>query len=143
MDTSYMALNRRFCRDASGVIMVGDITHIQSIEDTARWKQEVDEIVSTVDSPIPIVLCINKLDKLKENQELEKIQTQDGLEQFAEQNSFIAAYRVSAKEDINISTAFSTLVREMLIKEINEQQELEQNGDYDAEKARANSFNLQ
>ena len=67
MDTSYMALNRRFCRDASGVIMVGDITNTESIEDTARWKQEVDEIVSTVDNPIPIVLCTNKLDKLREN----------------------------------------------------------------------------
>ena len=49
---------------------------------------------------------------------------------------------MSAKEDINISTAFSTLVREMLIKEINEQQELEATGGYDAERARAESFNL-
>ena len=30
----------------------------------------------------------------------------------------------------------------MLIKEINEQQEMEANGEYDAERARASSFNL-
>ena len=125
MDTSYMALNRRFCRDASGVIMVGDITNPESIEDTSRWKQEVDDIVSTVDSPIPIVLCANKLDRLTENDQLEEYQTQEGLDKFAEQHNFIAAYRISAKEDINISTAFSTLVREMLIKEISEQQEMD------------------
>ena len=120
MDTSYMALNRRFCRDASGVIMVADITNEASIEDTARWKQEVDEIVSSNDSPIPIVLCLNKFDLITEGKESSELQTQEGIQKFADQNSFIAAYRVSAKEDINVSTAFSTLVREMLIKEINE-----------------------
>ena len=31
MDTSYSGLNRRFCQDASGVIMVGDITNTKSI----------------------------------------------------------------------------------------------------------------
>ena len=45
--------------------MVGDVTNIQSIEDTANWKQEVDEIVASTDSPIPIVLCLNKVDKLQ------------------------------------------------------------------------------
>ena len=73
MDTSYMALNRRFCRDASGVIMVADITNESSIEDTARWKQEVDEIVSTADSPIPIVLCLNKMDLIAEGQEASEL----------------------------------------------------------------------
>ena len=64
MDTSYMALNRRFCRDASGVIMVADITNESSIEDTARWKQEVDEILAVNGQPIPIVLCVNKVDAI-------------------------------------------------------------------------------
>ena len=35
MDTSYKGLNRNFCREAQGVIMVADITSLQSIEDTA------------------------------------------------------------------------------------------------------------
>ena len=65
MDTSYNCLNRNFCREANGVIMVGDITSVQSIEDTANWKHEVDEIISVNNTPIPIVLCINKVDKLR------------------------------------------------------------------------------
>ena len=38
MDSSYKGLNRNFCRGADGVIMVADITNVQSIEDTAQWK---------------------------------------------------------------------------------------------------------
>ena len=45
MDTSYKGLNRNFCREAQGVIMVADIGNLQTIEDTAEWKSEVDEIV--------------------------------------------------------------------------------------------------
>ena len=69
MDTSYKGLNRNFCREAQGVIMVADIANIQSIEDTAQWKQEVDEIVSVNGAPIPIVLCVNKVDKLEDMDE--------------------------------------------------------------------------
>ena len=45
MDTSYKGLNRNFCREADGVIMVADITDMQSVSDSARWKEEVDDIV--------------------------------------------------------------------------------------------------
>ena len=66
MDTSYKGLNRNFCREAQGVIMVADIENLQSIEDTAQWKQEVDEIVSVNGQPIPIVLCVNKVDVIEQ-----------------------------------------------------------------------------
>ena len=66
MDTSYKGLNRNFCREAQGVIMVADIENLQSIEDTAQWKQEVDEIVSVNGQPIPIVLCVNKVDAIEQ-----------------------------------------------------------------------------
>lgn len=62
---------------------------------------------------------MDKLNGIDETQ-LEYIQTEQGVKDFAKEHQFIAAYRVSAKEDIDISTAFSTLVREMLIQEINE-----------------------
>ena len=65
MDTSYKGLNRNFCREAQGVIMVCDIANLQSIEDTAQWKQEVDEICSVGGDPIPIILCANKIDLIE------------------------------------------------------------------------------
>ena len=86
MDTSYKGLNRNFCREAQGVIMVADISSIQSIEDTALWKQEVDEVISVGGAPIPIVLCINKVDKIEQMDEanLDYLQTEEGIREFAE-----------------------------------------------------------
>jgi hypothetical protein len=42
MDTSFAGINRTFCRQASGALMVADITDPKSIEDAAQWKEEVD-----------------------------------------------------------------------------------------------------
>ena len=69
MDTNFAGMNKSFCRNASGAILVGDITDIDSIEATAKWKEEVENIVSLSDSPIPMVLALNKYDLLtdKEN----------------------------------------------------------------------------
>jgi len=46
--------------------MVADITNMQSISDSAEWKEEVDEIVSVNGAPIPIVLCLNKVDLIQD-----------------------------------------------------------------------------
>jgi len=120
MDTSYKGLNRNFCREAQGVIMVADITSMQSIEDTAQWKQEVDDILSVNGQPIPIILCVNKVDMIDQSDEssLDYLQTDNGIREFANQHGFLESFRVSAKEDINVSTAFSNLTREMIISEL-------------------------
>ena len=105
--------------------MVADIENIQSIEDTAQWKQEVDEIVSVNGQPIPIVLCANKADRFEniDESQLDYLQTEEGIREFAQQNGFFDSYRVSAKADMNVSAAFSTLTREMIIAAIASQQE--------------------
>lgn len=120
MDTSYKGLNRNFCREAQGVIMVADITSMQSIEDTAQWKQEIDDILSKNGQPIPIILCVNKVDMIDQSDEssLDYLQTDNGIREFANQHGFLESFRVSAKEDINVSTAFANLTREMIISEL-------------------------
>ena len=65
MDTSYNGINRSFCRNASGAILACDITDKKSLEDCARWKQEVDDIIATAGTPIPMVLVSNKYDLIK------------------------------------------------------------------------------
>ncbi len=79
MDTTFAGINRSFCRNASGAILVGDITDAASIEATAEWRQQVEEIVAVNDSPIPMILAINKLDLIEEKEEngeeLEDFQT--------------------------------------------------------------------
>ena len=46
MDTNFATLNKQFCRHASGAILVGDITDGESIDATAKWKSQVEEIVA-------------------------------------------------------------------------------------------------
>ena len=67
MDTNFSGINRSFCRNAGGAIFVGDLTEPSSIEVLAEWKQQVEEIIEG--SPIPMILCANKLDLLEEMEE--------------------------------------------------------------------------
>ena len=93
-------------------------------------------------NPIPMILAVNKFDLVmgKHQEQLEEYQTQKYLEDFAEQHGFIGVLRVSAKEDIDISAIFSSLTREILIKEINE---MSQNTEYDPnDKSRSSSVFL-
>ena len=52
----------------------------------------------------------------------------------------MGAFRVSAKEDINISQAFSALVRQMLIKAIKDEEEKGSEDQFDDDRKRAQSF---
>ena len=127
MDTNFAGMNKSFCRNASGAILVGDINEIDSIEATAKWKNQVEEIVAQNDSPIPMVLAVNKVDTIADKEArglpIENHQSKEWVDDFALSNNFIGALRVSAKDDTNIANLFSMLVRQMLIKEITEQQE--------------------
>ena len=60
-----------------------------------------------------MILVVNKFDLVEgvdENQ-LEEHMTQEFLDEFADQNGFVAAIRVSAKSGLNINQCFSQLVR--------------------------------
>jgi len=64
MDTNFSGINRSFCRNAGGAIFVGDLTEPGSIEVCADWKTQVEGIIEG--SPIPMILCANKLDLIEE-----------------------------------------------------------------------------
>ena len=68
MDTNFSGINRSFCRNSSGAIFVGDLTQVDTIEICAEWKNQVEEVL-TGDAPIPMFLCGNKVDLLKEIEE--------------------------------------------------------------------------
>ena len=68
MDTTFAGINRSFCRNASGAILVGSLTDPGSIEQTAEWKQQVEEVVAVNDTNIPMILALNKLDLIDEKE---------------------------------------------------------------------------
>ena len=99
-------MNKLFCRGALGALVVADISNRESIEETIAWKEQVDVNVALKnEEPIPMILVVNKFDlveNLPEDQ-LEEQMTTSFLDEFAAQNGFIGAIRVSAKTGHNIN----------------------------------------
>ncbi len=68
-------------------------------------------------SPLPKIIFANKYDKVEEFEvrgSLDKFMTQEHLDEFATQNDFLGAFRVSAKKGTNINEAIFQLIFEVL-----------------------------
>ncbi len=113
------ALNKLFCRGAMGAICVADITSQESLESAVSWKDQIDACVQLKDgSQIPVILFVNKYDMVQdlEEEDLSEHMKQQYLDEFANQNDFISAERVSAKTAHNVNDAFGKIVREVLMR---------------------------
>ena len=106
-------MSRLYCRDAHGVIVVCDITHAETIEKTVKWKGQVEEYVTGPDkTPIPMVLCVNKIDVAGEG-----AMTEEKLAEFVRENKFAAGFFTSAKSGLNADLALSTHATKILEKQ--------------------------
>ena len=120
-DSRVGGINKLFCRNAVGALVVADISNRESIEATLSWKEQVDTHVALKNGdPIPMILIVNKYDLVSDldEEKLEEHMTQAFLDEFAEQNGFVAALRVSAKTAQNVVQCFSQLVRRIFEKEV-------------------------
>lgn len=113
-------LNKLFARGAVGAVVVADIMNRDTLEAARMWKDQVDQVVTLKSGQrLPMVLLLNKCDLLDgvTADDLEDFMKDDYLEQFAKDNGFVAAIKVSAKTGQNVNISFSSLVREVLLKE--------------------------
>jgi GTPase SAR1 family protein len=142
MDTNFSGINRSFCRNASGAIFVGDLEDVSTIDCLAEWKLQVEQIIEG--TPIPMILCANKVDILAQKEEegelgdLDPLQTQLGLDEFANLHGWIGAWMCSAKDDTNIIPMMASLTRQMLIKELTENANVDES--LENNRSRAESF---
>ena len=87
MDSGYIGINKAFCRNSNGAILVADIMNEKSLDDLAKWKKEIDDLIATDGTSIPMVLALNKFDLVQEKEEageqLNPFQTQEQIEEFA------------------------------------------------------------
>ena len=85
-----------------------------------------EEEHSEVES-LPTLLVLNKLDlvegMINEGYELEEYMTFDYLKKFAEKHGFIGAVCASAKTNDGVVEAFSALIRNILLRELQELEE--------------------
>jgi small GTP-binding protein len=100
-------LTKIFAKDAQGCIILADVTNKQSLQDTIKWKKELDMQVLFPDhQPIPSVLVENKIDVLSEIEQRDM----QNVARFAKKNGFDAAFRVSVKEGKNVEQVMEWLI---------------------------------
>ena len=129
-------INKLFCKGASGALVCADITDQLTIESAANWKKQIEENLTihnnngddedSEESTIPMLLVLNKYDLVEElvesGHEMEDFMTFQSLQAFAEEHGFIGAVCTSAKTGVGITEAVSALVRQILIKELAQEQ---------------------
>jgi small GTP-binding protein len=104
-----------FCKDAHGAIVLSDCTDRNSLLETEKWKECIDDCSQFLDGKeLPIILIENKIDLLK-NQEMKQVSLQEEeFREFSKKNKFTECFRTSAKEGINISESMNFLIKTII-----------------------------
>ena len=99
------ALNRIYCRDAAGALVVCDLTRPQTLERASDWRKSVEE-----QSPgLPMLLCCNKVDLMRSSW----TDLRSRCEALSEELGFRHCCFVSAKTGDGAVEALSCLVSEI------------------------------
>jgi Ras-related protein Rab-2A len=96
---AFRAITRSFYRNANGVILMYDLTNLESFENLEDWLREV-RTNSTPD--VAIILVGNMLDLEEEEREVNLSSAQS----FATENKLDGFFEASAKTSDNVVTAF-------------------------------------
>ena len=104
------AIARVYYKDATGAMLVWDMSRPSTFQTIAKWKREIDSKVKLANgSPLPVILCANKCDI-----ETAEIKDPAYLDEYCEQNGFVGWFETSAKTNHNIDKAARTLVSTIL-----------------------------
>jgi len=105
-------MTRVYYKEAVGAFVVFDVTRQATFDAVAQWKADIDAKVTwgPENSPIPVVLLVNKCDLGREN----FVKTEAELNDYCKQHGFIGWYETSAKENKGIDVAAKALVEYIL-----------------------------
>jgi Ras-related protein Rab-35 len=106
----FRVITKAYYRNASGILIVYDITNADSFVNTKRWIAEVQENCGTDDNGISIILVGNKCDC-----EAQRVVALNDLKDYANAVN-LKYFETSAKENINIDEVFYELTRLILEK---------------------------
>ncbi len=85
---------------------MSDITDANSLKETIKWKNSIDESVNFIDgAPLPCLLIQNKCDLLKSEPNEREIN------KFTEDNKFISNFQTSAKCGINVNESMEFMIK--------------------------------
>jgi len=104
----FAGLSRVFYTHAVGAIVVFDIFDRDTFNSASMWKKDIDSKIFLPNGDgIPVILLANKCDLIAEKK---PSITSEQIQQFCQQNDFIASFEVSAKTGANIKEACQLLV---------------------------------
>ena len=101
----FRAITRNYYKGANGIILIYDVTNIQTYENVKNWIAQIKE---EANPNVIIYLAGNKIDVDKENI---VVKTEDGKKIADELN--IKFYETSAKKGINVNEIFEDLVKKI------------------------------
>ena len=104
-------ITKIFSKNAHGCLVLCDITNKETMNDTLKWKESVDESARFLDGGIlPSVLVENKIDLVEEDVAKEETE----IKKFAEENKYIGYFRTSVKMGIGVDECMEFLITNIL-----------------------------
>ena len=104
-------ITKIFSKDSHGCLVLCDITNKETLSDTLKWKESVDESARFIDGDIiPSVLVQNKIDLVDE----ESLKDEEEIKKFAEDNKYIGYFRTSVKMGIGVDECMEFLITNIL-----------------------------
>ena len=101
----------QFSKNSHGCIVLCDITNKETLNDTLKWKESVDESTRFIDGDIiPSVLVQNKIDLVDE----ESLKDEEDIKKFAEDNKYIGYFRTSVKMGVGVDECMEFLITNIL-----------------------------
>ena len=99
-------ITKIFAKDSHGTIVLSDITNEQTLQESIKWKDSVDENTKFLDGDLlPSVLVRNKIDLLEND-----VQDDEEIKEFAEQHRFVNVFKTSAKMGIGIDECMEFII---------------------------------
>ena len=110
---NHTSTTKIFAKDSLGAIFISDATNPEDLEIIQKWKHNFDECVSFINgTPLPSILIENKIELLPEEERMNDIR----LKEFARENKFDGAFRVSSVNGVNVNESMDFLIRVILNK---------------------------
>lgn len=115
----FTAMRELYIKNGQGFLLVYSVTDRNSMQELFAIKEQIARIKGT--SNVPLVLVGNKCDLVNERQLTEE----DGVEVSTKWNK-VPFYETSAANRISVDEVFIDVVRQIIRKEIQQQQQVEQ-----------------
>ncbi|KAM4044745.1 ras-related protein Rab-7L1 isoform 1-T1 [Anomaloglossus baeobatrachus] len=121
----FTSMTRLYYKQASGCIIMFDLTSADSFRRCQMWKSDLDNKVTLSNGdPVPCILLANKCDLSPWTV------TKEQIDKFSKENNFIGWTETSVKENKNINESMRVLIERMMETRDSGRSSIPLQGDY-------------